>query len=123
MNIKGLTPSFVSLDPRVRTDAKEDVRMKNSGERDADGRRQNPEPEQKRHLSEEELESAIAILKANAGVVAHSLVVRVEAQGDHRVVYIEDLTGKVIRRLSEAELWTVTREKDRTTGKILDKAG
>ena len=33
-----------------------------------------------------------------------------------------DPKGEIVRRLSEAQLWTATRDKDRHTGKILDKA-
>ena len=123
MNVKSLTPSLAALDPKYRTEGKDNVRLKDSGDRDADGRRQQPEPENKRHLNQEEFDEAFAELKQNSAVVAHNLQLRVETQGDHRVVYIEDLQGKVVRRLSEADLWTVTRQNNRPTGKILDKAG
>jgi hypothetical protein len=123
MNIKGLTPSLIHLDPRVKTDAKDALRLKNSGDRDANGQRQQPEPERKNHLSDEEFEAALKTLGENPGVAQNHLQIRVEKLPDCRIVYVEDLSGKVVHRLSEADLWLVTREKDRPTGKILDKSG
>ncbi len=123
MNIKGLTPHTVTIEPRLRTEGKDNVRMQNSADRDANGRREQGEPELKRHLSQIEFDEAIEILKAHPGVVAAGLMVRVEVHEDCRVIFVEDGAGKVIRRLSEADLWLVTREKDRPTGRILDKAG
>ncbi len=123
MNVKSLTPNLSALDTRSRIDGKENVRAQNSGDRDADGRRQQPEQEHKRHLNETEFSTAIETLKRNAAVTAHNLQIRIEQHDEIRTVYIEDSTGQVIRRLSEADLWLVTREHDRPTGKILDKAG
>lgn len=123
MNIKGLTPNSIVLDPRARVEDKDAVRTKNSGERDADGRHHQGEPELKRHLNEAEFEAALKVLKENQGVVDHALQIRVEILEDRRVIFIEDGHGTVIRRLSESDLWLVTREKDRPTGKILDRAG
>ena len=123
MNIKGLNPILTNLDPRPRVEGKENVRLQNSSDRDADGRRQEPEPEHKRHLTDVEFEVAIQTLKEHQGIVAHGLNVRVEVLEDARVIYIEDQAGKVVRRLSEADLWLVTRDKNRPTGQILDKAG
>lgn len=124
MNIKGLNPSLAAaLDPRNRVEGRENVRTRNSGDRDADGRRQNPEPEIKRHLSDPEFEAALETLKENQGIVAAGLNVRVEIRDDHRVIFIEDQAGTMVRRLSEADLWLVTRERNRAIGNILDKAG
>ena len=123
MNIKGLNPTLAALEPRTRVEGKENVRLQDSGDRDADGRRQDAEPEPKRHLTDLEFELAIKTLKEHQGVVAHGLIIRVETHEDTRVIFIEDQTGKVIRRLSESDLWLVTREKNRATGQILDKAG
>lgn len=124
MNIKGLNPSpAAALDPRKRVEGRENVRLQNSGDRDADGRRQSQEPELKRHLNEAEFEAALKALKEIQGIAANGLSVRVEIHEDRRVIYIEDQEGKVVRRLSEADLWLVTREKTRPTGQIFDKTG
>lgn len=114
---------MAALDPKYRTESKNSVRTQDSGDRDANGQRQQPEPENKRHLNQEEFDQALESLKQNSAIVAHNLQLRVETQGDHRVIFVEDLQGQVIRRLSEADLWIVTRSNDRPTGKILDKAG
>lgn len=123
MNVKSLTPSLTALDSRPRVDGKENVRLQDTGDRDANGQQQQSEHEQKRHLSDSEFDVALAALKENSAVKTHNLQVRVESQSGLRVVLIEDINGQVVRRLTEADLWTVTREKDRPTGKLLDKAG
>ncbi len=123
MNIKGLTPTIAALDPRYRTEAKDNVRLENNHERDADGKRQQGDAELKRHLSDTEFDECIKILEAIPAIVENQLIIRIETQGDSRVIFIEDLTGQVVRRLSEADLWLVTRDKERPTGRIFDRAG
>lgn len=123
MNIKGLNPNLVHLDTRLRADGKDNVRTQNSSERDANGRRQQEEAPIKRTLTEEEFAEALQALKDNPAVKNNNFQIRVANHEGLRVVYVEDLSGQVIRRLSMADLWLVTRLKDRPTGKILDKAG
>lgn len=123
MNIRGLTPQIAPIDSRLRAEAKDKVRLENSPERDANGRQQADDGEKKRHLSDEEFNQALKALTDNPHIASSELSIRVEVQADGRVVLIEDRTGKVVRRLSEADLWLVTREAERPTGKILDKAG
>lgn len=121
MNIKGLhTTPVIPIDPKQRVDG--NARTQNTGDRDANGRREHGDPEQKRHLSQQEFDDAIKALEAMPGLKANNLSIKVESKPDCRVVLIVDPTGKVVRRLSENELWAATRDKDRQTGKILDKA-
>lgn len=123
MNIKSLATNISPLDTRLRTDSKESARLKNTGERDPNGQRQQDGQESKRHLDDQEFNEAIQILRENKSIIESHLVIRVGQFEDHRVIYIEDPAGLVIRRLSEADLWLVTRDKNRPTGKILDRAG
>lgn len=123
MNIRGLTPQIAAIDSRLRAEAKDKVRLENSPERDANGRQESTGDEKKRHLTEDEFQQALQALKDNPHIASSLLTVHVEAQGESRVVLIKDATGQVVRRLSEADLWLVTREAERPTGKILDKAG
>ena len=121
MNIKNVAPNpILPLDPKQRTDG--NVRTQAATDRDANGRREEAEPETKRHLSQQEFDDAIQALENNPGLKANSLTVKVETKDDCRVILIVDPLGKVVRRLSESQLWSATRDKDRQTGKILDKA-
>ncbi len=121
MNIKSLTSSIIlPVDPKSHVDAH--TRAQASADRDADGRREQAAPELKRHLTDDELADAIKALEENPGLKANGLLVKVESKADCRVILIVDPTGKTVRRLSEAQLWASTRDKDKHTGKILDKA-
>lgn len=121
MNIKGVNTSpILPIDPKQKVEGK--TRAQSSTDRDADGRRQQQEPELKRHLNQQEFDEALKTLEGLPGLKANSLTIKVEVKDDCRVVLIVDPSGKVVRRLSEQQLWSATRDKDRQTGRILDKA-
>jgi len=122
MNIKNIAANPVlPVDPKNRIEG--GVRAKSSTDRDANGKREDGggEPEKKK-LSDPEFDEAIKVLKAMPGLNASNLSVRIETQEGLRTVYIEDANGKVVRRLTEAQLWACTRDKDKQTGSLLDKA-
>jgi hypothetical protein len=121
MNIKSVgTPPILPLDPKNRVEG--NARAKGSADRDADGKREQKEQELKRHLTQQEFDDAIKLLEDLPGLKANNLTIKVEVEGDHRVIFIVDSTCKVVRRLSESQLWAATRDRDKQTGRILDKA-
>jgi hypothetical protein len=121
MNIKNIgTTPITPLEPKSRVEG--NARAKGSADRDADGKREQKEPEIKRHLTQQEFDDAIKVLEALPGLKANNLTIKVEVQDDHRVITIVDFQGKVVRRLSESQLWSATRDRDKQTGRILDKA-
>ncbi len=121
MNIKGFNPNS-AFDLRVRQDSVDTVKTKESTDRDADGRQQNPDQEARRHLTETELQESLAKLKAHAGIQSNGLLVRVEVQSDHKVIFIEDAQGNLVKRLSEADLWSMTQNFDQSKGRLLNRA-
>jgi len=121
MNIKNIAPSpIMPIDPKQKVEG--NARAKNTGDRDGNGQRQQQEPELKRHLTQQEFDDAIKALGETPGLKSNNLTIKVEVQGDHRVIYIVAPDGAIVRRLSESQLWSATRDKDRQTGKFLDKA-
>jgi hypothetical protein len=121
MNIKGLASHpILPVDPKPRVEG--NVRTQGSTDRDANGRREQQEPEIKRHLNQQEFDDALKALEAHPGLKANNLTIKVETKEDCRVILIIDPVGNIVRRLSESQLWSATRDKDRLTGKILDKA-
>ena len=126
MNIKGVTNSILPVDIKARTEALAEVRRQttqNAADRDADGKQQQQQQEApNRHLRDEEFEEVLTKLKALPGIKDSSLTVKVVQHTDHRVIHIEDAEGQVVRRLSEADLWTLYFSNGRTTGQIFDKA-
>jgi hypothetical protein len=121
MNIKGLNSSPVlSIDSKARIESK--TRAQSSADRDADGRSPQDGGEEKRHLKQQEFDEALKALGEMPGLKSNHLSIKVEVKDDCRVILILDPDGQVVRRLSEHQLWLATRDKDRPTGKILDKA-
>lgn len=122
MNIKSVVGHIIPVEPQKRVEGANEVRTQASTDRDANGQRQQSQQEEKGPLTEEEFDQAVALLREHHAVKASQLTIRVASENDMRVIYIEDLDGKPIRRLTESELWTVTRSQDRPTGAIYDKA-
>lgn len=121
MNIKSVVSNpILPVDSKNRVEG--GVRTKGSTDRDANGKREDGGEPEKRNLSEQEFEEALSILKSLPGLKTSDLSLRAEITDGVRVVYIEDADGKVVRRLTESQLWTATRDKDRQTGAIFDKA-
>lgn len=121
MNIKSVTPNpILSIDPQQRVDT--NVKAQGSTDRDGNGRREQPEEEQKRHLNQQEFDEALAALRELPGLKANNLALKVEENEGVRTVLILAPDGKIVRRLSESQLWAATRDKDRQTGRILDRA-
>lgn len=121
MNIKNVsTAPILPLDPKQRVEG--NVRAKGSTDRDADGKREQGEQEAKRHLTQQEFDESLKALEELPGLKSNNLMIKVETVEDHRVILIVDATGKIVRRLSESQLWLATRDRDKQTGRILDKA-
>lgn len=121
MNIKNVAANpILPLEPKARVEG--GVRTHNSADRDPNGRQDGQEKEPKHRLTQQEFDDALKVLESNPGLKANGLTIKVEHEDDVRVVKIVDPDGKLVRRLSESQLWLSTRDKDRQTGKILDKA-
>lgn len=122
MNVRNVNPQ-IPLQPTERiTRADGDVKTQASADRDANGRQEQAEQETKRHLNDEEFEDCLKALENLPGFQANNLTIRHETTGDKRIVFIEDKEGKIVRRFSESDLWLVTRNLQKNTGHIFDKA-
>jgi uncharacterized FlaG/YvyC family protein len=118
MNIKSvgnpLTPFEVRpVEKNTRTEASQD-REPNQGN-------EKGEESPKRHLSDQELQSAIEHLKQLSGIKDNNLTVRLVRENDIVLVFVEDPFGKVVRRIPETELSTLTKA-NKLKGHIIDKA-
>ena len=94
-----------------------------TADREGNGQSQGNGEEARRNLSEEEIQEAIKILEALPGVKDNGLTFKLVRTDGVPVVYVEDRTGKVVRRIPETE---VSQVKSRTggekkTGNLLNK--
>lgn len=122
MDIKSVLRS--SWPFNVQSAEKVDKRALTSGtaDRDANGQSQQEQQKPKRNLSPEELQEAVAYLEALDGVKLNNLKVRLVTEGGINVVHIEDQSGKVVRRIPEAELSALTQNRQKKSGHLLNKA-
>lgn len=119
MNIKGIVGNLIPVDFVKRTDRQ---KTKETTDREPQNQQGGGEPEQHR-FTDEELAKALEFLKQNPGIKTHNLSLRVERNGNRVVVFVEDYTGKVIRRISDTELWALVKSgEQKARGTLLNKA-
>lgn len=117
MNIKSVTgPTLPQEIKKIERRAQDSSADRDAQSEGGDGQ------QERRKLSEEEIKQAIEILKNVQGIKDNNLVIRLDHHDDTFTVYVEDYHGKVIRRLSETDLWHLTREKDKSKGNLFDRA-
>ena len=105
MNIKGFGVNLpTQVESQKSSETPEKMRMESSGDRDADGRRQNQSGQDEGPPTEEQVQKAMEYLKEHPGVKENNLtVMRKEAAGKI-VLVLQDHLGKVIRRIPEAQV-------------------
>lgn len=123
MNVKNIFNSLVNiagvstqkLDKKTKTEASDEKDTQlGYGEEEASNHR----------MSEEEAKEVLEHLRGLEGIKDNNLSVRLEKSEDRYVVYVEDSSGKIVRRIQETELWFLykKRNKDSKKGQILNKA-
>lgn len=122
MNIKGVVGNLFPIESVKKPERKDRAQQTQDREpqQDTGG---GHEPEQHR-FTEEELKEALNILKENPGIKNNNLQLRVEHNESRVIVFVEDYTGKVIRRISDVELWAMVKAKSLQSerGALLNKA-
>lgn len=73
-------------------------------------------------MSEEQFQRALQHLRDLSVVKENNLEVVEQSSDGRRVVIIRETNGKIIRRIYEAELWTLQAVKDHDKGQLLSKA-
>lgn len=122
MNIKSVTPQYMNLDLRVRNEERP-VRTEHGDDRDSNGRRERDESPSKDRLSDEEVEKVLIHVRSLDGVKQNQLTVQCVERGSRQFFVINDLDGKVVRRFTAAEGWSLLKENE--TGRpphILNKS-
>jgi uncharacterized FlaG/YvyC family protein len=118
MNIKSITGSASVKEIQK----KEKKTAESSPDRDPQNENEGEGFSHKRKMTEEEVQQAVESIKQLQGVSNNNLQVRSENLNGTFVVFVEDINGKVIRRIPESDLWFLTREKDKEKGHLFDRA-
>ncbi len=129
MDVKNVIRNILPFakNPVSETKRRELVQGEAKASADRDANQQDPnhhEDAPKRGLTDEELQAAVQHLEGLAGVKDNGLRIRLEKNDGIPVVYVEDPTGKVVRRIPESELSQIkSRASDsKSTGQLLNKA-
>jgi len=122
MNIKGLGQQLLSIDLIKKTDRNR--KTVQTQDREPGNQGGNGGQEQARHhLTEEELQEALKRLQEVPGVKENNFQFRVTRDENRIIVFVEDPSGKVLRRMTDQELWLFLQEKsNRSKGNLLNKA-
>jgi uncharacterized FlaG/YvyC family protein len=109
MDIKGALNSILPLNLRAKTGVDRSIKSGNATDRDANGQTTYDHGSQEQHppMSEEQLEKAMQNLKELPAVKDHNLTVELQIHNDRRFVLLIEPDGKILRRISELELWSL----------------
>jgi uncharacterized FlaG/YvyC family protein len=127
MNIKGLLGNMVASPIRANEGApKADRTIKSDSTHDRDANGQQLYDQNKKNqqgpMSDEQFKKAVEYLESLPSLKEHSWKVETVLEEKVRVVLVKDNLGKVVRRIPEAELWTLPFDKDVRTGQLLKKS-
>ncbi|WP_413295288.1 hypothetical protein ACLSU7_09355 [Bdellovibrio sp. HCB185ZH] len=123
MNIKGLIPNIQPSDVKSIDRTGRAIQSDSAHDRDANGQEsyQQQQQEQKPPMSEEQLEASMEHLRKLPAFKEHRWTVELEDIGGQNFVMVRDNLGTLIRRIPEAELWTLPSD-DSPRGQLLKRS-
>jgi hypothetical protein len=122
MNLRSVSNNVTSIESVKKPDSTKEVKT-DVTDKDRDGHgRQEKEEQPKRQLTDEEMVQAKKILEDFTGFKEKGLSVSVEEHEPFRIFVIKGPDGQVVRRMPEHDLVQLLADKDKATGRILDKA-
>jgi uncharacterized FlaG/YvyC family protein len=121
MNIKSTIRAILPSTVQATRDLVR-ARTGESADRDPNGQQPGQEQEKKRELTPEQIKEAIQYLENLPGVKDNHLTVRLDMSDGTAVVFIEDPTGKVVRRIPQSELGSLTADREKKSGHLLSKS-
>jgi hypothetical protein len=128
MDIKSALNAVLPPQVRAKDKVERTIKSDSTTDRDANGQQAYSQNQEQHHepMSDEQFDKALDTLLAYPAVIEHNLfheVSKNEKDGK-RIVILKEPDGKVIRRITEAELWTlpIFRDQDpQKKGQLLRK--
>lgn len=124
MNIKNLLGNSTPVSP-VSSANKVDkpIKTDNTQDRDANGQQFYQKERRREKMTDEQFEKAIAILREKNFIKEMNWVVLASADNDIKVAWVQDSSGKTIRKIAEYDLWEVFDDvkSEETKGQLLKK--
>ena len=122
MNIKSVLPNNV-ISP-VKTVDKVDRMIKSDIAHDRDGNGQQAYDQNKKHhepMTDDQIKMALEHLKNLPFVKEHKWVIQLLIENEKRYVLVLGNLGEVIRKIPEADLWTLPLDLEDKKGQLLKK--
>ncbi len=118
MNIRGVSNLIQTEAIKKKDKSTEQA----SPDRDPESGGQGEGEHQSRHFTDEELDKIIENIKAHPSIQKSDLLIRIDKSSGIPVVFIEDASGAVVRRIAGSDLASFAQDKDESKGQLLNKA-
>lgn len=127
MDIKNALNAVLPIQSRVKDPVERTIKSDNTTEREGHGQEQYQNPNQQQHrppMPEDEFKRAVKFLRELPAVQQHNLIIEIGEHYGRKVVVLKEQDGKVVRRIQEAELWTlqIMKEPDSKKGQLLRRS-
>lgn len=117
MDIKNALNAVIPPQLRAKDGVDRSIKMSNTTDRDANGQQTFQEQNQhKEPMTDEQFEKAMEVLRNLPAVIEHNLTVEMIDHEGKRLVLLKEPDGKILRRIHEAELWTLPEFKSTDPG-------
>lgn len=114
MDIKNALNSILPIQLRTKPTVDRSIKSGNTTDRDANGQMGYDQQKQKQQepMTEEQLQKALQALRDLPAVKDHQLSTELTEIDGKKFVLLKEPNGKLIRKISESELWTLPVMKD-----------
>ena len=122
MDIKSALNAVIPLNIRTKDKVDRTIKSDSTTDRDANGQMSQGGGEQQHGpMSDEQLKKALEHLQSLQAVKDHELTVELVEVGPRKFVLLKEPDGKVVRRISELELWSLKDVSPTDKGQLLRK--
>lgn len=128
MNVKGLLGNMITTpirngDGTSVNKVEKTIKSDESHDRDPNGQQSfGDQRKDQGPMSDEQFEQALILMQSLPSVKEHSWKVEKLLENEKRFLIVKDNMGKVVRRIPEADLWSLPFDKDARTGQLLKKS-
>lgn len=124
MNIRSLSnpqlPTKVDTESSKVRAAETAVKTHDATERDADGRQ--PFQDQRRPVTQEELDEIIKAIREHEGVKTNNFKVELLEEHGQQVLYVKTQEGQTVRRVTESNFYELLSFIDQSNPRLLNKS-
>ncbi|WP_413586339.1 hypothetical protein [Bdellovibrio sp. HCB274] len=122
MNIKGLIPNIQPSDVKAVDRTGRAIQSDMAHDREANGQESYQQQQnEKPPMTEEQLEASMDHLRKLSAFKEHRWTVELDVTEEGKFVLVKDNLGTLIRRIPEAELWTLPSD-DSPRGQLLKRS-